>query len=125
MIIGIGVDLVSIERFMKSFEKPRFAKWVFSEEERELFDKKTGEGKRNETAAANFAAKEAFLKAAGVGLGGFALHEICALRNEAGMPYYVLKGKAAEYVEKNKLTVHLSLTHENMNAMAFAVFEKN
>lgn len=124
MIYGIGTDLVKVERIAKSMEKPRFAQWVFTEEERALLDSIGGEGKANETAAANFAAKEAFLKAAGVGLGGFALSEMAALREESGRPYYKLSGAAASYVEKNGLTAHLTLGHEDGMAIAVAILEK-
>lgn len=124
MITGVGVDCVTVERIAQSMEKPRFAKWVFSEEEQTLIESIQAGEKRNETAAANFAAKEAFLKATGVGLGGFALSEIASLRNEAGMPYYKLHGKAAEYTEKRGILTHLSLSHENGMAVAFAVLEK-
>ncbi len=47
-----------------------------------------GDKHRAETAAANFAAKEAFLKAAGTGLGGFAMPELAVLRRESGAPYF-------------------------------------
>ena len=44
-----------------------------------------------------FAAKEAFLKAAGTGLGGFALSELALLRAENGAPYFELQGRAAAW----------------------------
>ena len=47
-----------------------------------------GEKRRAETAAANFAAKEAFLKAVGTGLGGFVLCDLAVLRRESGAPYF-------------------------------------
>ncbi|MDL2293073.1 holo-ACP synthase [Ruminococcaceae bacterium OttesenSCG-928-D13] len=124
MIYGVGVDCVQVARIAKSMEKPRFAERVFSEAERALFEQIGAEAKRDETAAANFAAKEAFLKACGVGLGGFALSEIAALRRESGAPYYQLSGAALAFCEENGLAAHLSLTHEGGMAVAFAVLEK-
>lgn len=124
MIFGIGVDCVKVARIAHSMEKPRFAKWVFSQAEQDMLAE-LGEGeKANESAAANFAAKEAFLKAAGVGLGGFALSDMAALRHENGMPYYQLSGTAAEFCEKNGLKPHLSISHEDGLAVATALLEK-
>ena len=81
---------------------------------------RTGAG-RLATSAANFAAKEAFLKAAGVGLGGFSLGDIQVLRQESGAPFYHLSGTAAAFAQK--LTLHLTLSHEGEYALAFALFE--
>ena len=72
-----------------------------------------------------FAAKEAFLKAAGTGLGGFALTDLTVLRKESGAPYFALTGPAAEWTAANALTPHLSLTHENGLACAFVILEQN
>lgn len=124
MIYGIGVDGAAIGRIAKSMEKTRFLQRVFSAEEQALLAAIAAEGKRRETAAANFAAKEAFLKAAHVGLGGFALNEIAALRAESGMPYYRFSGAAAAFCEERGLAAHLSLSHEEGLAIAFAVLEK-
>ena len=70
MIVGIGTDLCRISRMEKALASPAFFHRVFGPEEQALLERRTGAG-RLATAAANFAAKEAFLKAAGVGLGGF------------------------------------------------------
>ena len=76
-----------------------------------------------ETAAANFAAKEAFLKACGKGLGGFALAEIAVLRRESGAPYYALTGAAAAWLAARGGVAHLSLSHDAGMACAFTVLE--
>ena len=123
MIVGIGVDSAEIARVAKSIRQDTFLRRVFAPEERAVLAQ-LPEHRRNESAAACFAAKEAFLKAAGTGLGGFALAEIAALRHENGAPYYRLFGDAAAYIEQNRITAHLSLTHEAGVATAFAVFER-
>ena len=75
---------------------------------------------RPQTAAANFAAKEAFGKALGTGLlREFALCETEALRDENGAPYFSFSGRAAAL-----MTAHLSLTHEGGTAAAFVVLER-
>ena len=73
MIFGVGIDLCDAGRLEKSLAKQSFLDHVFAPSEQALLAS-LGEKRRAETAAANFAAKEAFLKAAGTGLGGFAGH---------------------------------------------------
>ena len=123
MIFGIGIDSVTIDRIRESMCKETFAERVFSPEERAFFVK-SGDKHAAESAAASFAGKEAFLKATGRGLGGFALGEIAVLRKESGAPYLALSGGAAAYCEENGITAHISLTHENGMAVAFVLLEK-
>ncbi len=123
MISGIGVDCVQLARMQESLARARFAQKVFSEGERALFAGKTEE-RAGEIAAGCFAAKEAFLKACGRGLGAFALTDIAALRNDAGAPYYACTGAAAAHLEQNGLVAHLSITHDGGLAIAFALLEK-
>lgn len=123
MIAGIGIDSVQIDRIAKSIGKDSFLARVFSEEERRLIAAKPPH-RAAETAAGCFAAKEAFLKAAGMGLGGFALSDIAVLRAESGAPYYAPAGDAAQYLLRQGLRAHLSITHEGGLATAFAILER-
>lgn len=123
MIYGIGTDLVRTERMEKSLASPAFLRRVFGEEER-AFLLGLSPRKQPESAGANFAAKEAFLKACGTGIGGFALCEIQVLRKESGAPYYALTGQAAAWLEENRLTAHLSLSHDGGLAQAFTILEQ-
>ncbi len=123
MIFGIGTDLCAADRMAAKLQKPAFVQRVFSPAEQELLNTRGGTH-RAETAAANFAAKEAFLKAAGTGLGGFALADLAVLRKTSGAPYFALTGPAAEWAAANALTLHLSLTHENGLACAFVILEQ-
>ena len=82
MIVGIGVDCTSVSRLAASIQRPHFVQRVFGQAEQALLQSRGG--RAAETAAANFAAKEAFLKAVGTGLGGFALADIQAVRRESG-----------------------------------------
>lgn len=124
MILGIGIDLCAAARIEKSLGKPAFCDYVFAPAEQVLLGGLGGK-RRAETAAANFAAKEAFLKAAGTGLGGFALPELALLRAANGAPYFELSGRAAAWVKQRGLTVHVSLTHENGLASAVVVLEEH
>lgn len=123
MVFGVGIDCVKIERIAKSVQKPRFLQRVYSDGERALFESR-GEKHAAESAAANFAAKEAFFKATGGGLGSFALSDVAALRKPSGEPYFALTGSAAAYMEENRLRASLSMTHDSGLAIAFVVLEK-
>ena len=118
MIYGIGVDMASIARVQKACEKNGFEARFFSEAEQQMF------AEYPHRRAANFAAKEAFAKALGTGIRGFSLHEVAALRDELGKPYYVFSGKAAEIVAEKGLTAHLSITDEGDNVIAMALLEQ-
>mgnify|MGYP002749623934 FL=1 len=76
MIMGIGVDMVSEARVARSIKRPGFLEKVYGPAERALLE---GRGMRPQTAAANFAAKEAFGKALGTGL----LREFALCETEA------------------------------------------
>ena len=121
MIYGVGTDLTEVARVAKSAAREPFLQRVFGEEERALFARAP---RRAETVAANFAAKEAFGKALGTGLSGFVWHEVQALRDENGAPYYAFSGSARQMMDEKRLTASLSLTHEGGFAAAFAVLEQ-
>ncbi|MGD9559377.1 MAG: holo-ACP synthase [Oscillospiraceae bacterium] len=123
MVVGIGVDCEGIGRMERSLSRPGFLQRVFSMEEQKLIMARKGR-RRVEAATSCFAAKEAFLKATGQGLGGFVLADIAALRKESGAPYYELNGPPRAFCEENGLTVHLSITHGGGLAIAVAVLEK-
>lgn len=124
MIFGIGTDLVKVERMQKSLQSAAFCSRVFGPEE-QAFLQGLSEKHRAESAAACFAAKEAFLKACGKGLGSFALADIQALRKESGAPWYALSGEAEAFCRQQGLQCSLSLSHEGGLALAFAVLEKD
>ncbi len=76
------------------------------------------------SAAADFAAKEAFLKAAGTGLAGpFLLCEIEAVRLESGAPEYRFSGQRRPVDGRAHLRAKLSLSHDGGMALAFCILE--
>ena len=132
MIYGIGCDLCSTARMAKSLggaHGPAFAARVFGPAEREalgLSEKAPSplSAHKAASAAADFAAKEAFLKAAGTGLREpFSLCEIEAVRLPGGAPAYRFSGRSAQWVEARRLRAHLSLSHEDGMAMAYCILE--
>ncbi|MEG0897110.1 MAG: holo-ACP synthase [Ruthenibacterium sp.] len=118
-IYGIGVDSTTISRIEKSMARPGFLEKCFGAEEQTLFLHS-----RSETVAANFAAKEALSKALGTGLFGFVFSEVQVLRKEGGAPYFAFNGAMKQNMIQQKLTAHLSLTHEGSYATAFVILEK-
>lgn len=123
MILDVGIDLCSIEKLNKSMENPRFCERVFTEKEMALISSK-GAGKA-QTAAGLWAAKEAVLKAFGVGLsGGIELSEIEITENGRGAPHLNFYGMAQEkFTEIQGKKAFISISHEGDNAMAFVVLE--
>ena len=121
MVYGIGCDLCSIARMEKSLLGPHgavFARRVFGPAEQAALGlplaEEEGTARRTAhtvaSAAADFAAKEAFLKAAGTGLAGpFALCEIEAVRLESGAPEYRFSGGSARWMAAHGLRASLSL----------------
>ena len=117
MIYGIGCDLCDTARMAKSLGGPHgstFAARVFGPAEREALGLSEGASSplsahKAASAAADFAAKEAFLKAAGTGLAGpFALCEIEAVRLESGAPEYRFSGGSARWMDERHLRAKLS-----------------
>lgn len=117
-MVTTGIDLIKIDRVKKSMANPRFLTRVFSVSELSFFSKRNYSP---ETVAANFAAKEAFSKALGIGIRGFSLSEVSVLRDSLGKPYFVLEGKAKEFAAEAGLSFSVSLTHTDDLAAAFVV----
>jgi holo-[acyl-carrier protein] synthase len=125
MVYGIGIDLVENGRIEKIIGKwgQKFLQRVFSDREVEYCRRHVQPSIHY---GARFAAKEAFLKALGIGLGmGAKLKEIEVVRNNKGKPDIVLSGGAkVQMGEKNITNIHLSLTHTKKYASAIILLEK-
>ena len=136
MLYGVGCDLCEVARMEKSLFGPHggtFARRVFGPGEQAALGLANGPdalpaGRSRAhlaaSAAADFAAKEAFLKAAGTGLREpFSLCEIEAVRLESGAPAYHFSGQTAEWMLAHGLAARLSLSHEGGMALAFCTLE--
>ena len=119
-MIGIGVDLVDVDRFRDSLARtPSLRDRLFRPEERAYADAHVDPAGRY---AVRFAAKEATLKALGLGLGGMALHDIEVVRDGLGPPSLVLHGQAAEVAAEAGVTRWLvTLSHTDHLAQATVV----
>ena len=118
MIKGIGVDISDIARFEAKITEERFVAKVFTPQEIQYFSKKT---KSAESAAAFFSAKEAFVKALGVGIFSAPLNEIEVVHVASGAPVLKLHGKAAELAAG--LQLYLSISHSDGSAVAVVIAE--
>ena len=119
-VMGLGSDLVEIERLRRALERqPRLAERLFTEGELAYASSHRDPSK---SLAARFGAKEAVMKAFGVGIGAFAFTDCEVVRDDEGAPSIVLHGRAAELAEQRGVRGwQLSLTHTESIAMAVAV----
>ena len=119
-MIGIGTDLVELDRFRLALARtPGLVDRLFSPDEQAYARQRRDPTERF---AARFAAKEAVLKALGVGLWRLPLREIEVVRAESGAPSLVLHGRAAELAtECGVREWRLTLTHTATMASATAV----
>lgn len=120
---GLGMDLCEISRIEKAAMNDRFLERWYTQEERAYLRARGNAWAQS--AAAMFAAKEAFLKAVGMGIGrGIALTEIGVAHDELGAPRYVLTGKAEmKMQELDAKGAWLSISHEGGMAAAVCVIE--
>ncbi len=121
-VLGVGVDAVDLERFGRVLgRRPRLAGRLFTGGERSYIDAATDPIPRMST---RFAAKEATMKALGVGLGAFPFTDVEVIRHGLGAPRLVLHRKALALADEAGVERwHLSLTHTELVAVAFVVAE--
>lgn len=124
MIVGIGNDIVEIERIQKGVDRsPRFLDKLLTSLEKERVT--IGEGYAYESIAGLFAAKEAVSKALGTGFVTFETRDIEVLKDEKGKPFIKLYGKALAVAKELGIScIHVSISHSQSYATAFAVAER-
>jgi holo-[acyl-carrier protein] synthase len=126
-LIGIGVDIVEVERMRRAIEDERsgrrFLSRVFTGGERDDCEKRGG---RVESYAVRFAAKEAVMKAlADDSPFAMAWRDIEVASGPNGRPRVLLHGRAAERAARlGAGRIHLSLSHSAGMALAEAVAER-
>ena len=124
MIYGVGTDIVNIERIQKVILKNRegFIKRVLTEHEQALFANKADSAA---FCAKRFAAKEAFSKALGTGIGrAVSFQDLTIRNNDNGKPHFIPSEKLRLYLlEKGVKQAHLSISDESQYAVAFVVLE--
>lgn len=112
MILGVGIDVVDIDRFKQSLERtPDLKQKLFTEAERI---------KSIESLAGRFAAKEALIKALNAET-GILWHEAEVVNLEGGKPVFVFYGAVVDLVDG--ANVHLSISHDVGIATAIVIVE--
>jgi holo-[acyl-carrier protein] synthase len=121
-IIGIGTDIVQIERIRAAMERhgESFARRILHSNEYALFLEKPQPALY---LAKRFAAKEAVAKALGTGIAqGVSFEDIETFNNKAGKPEFCLHGKSQQKaVELGVTDYHLSLSDEQDYAVAYVL----
>jgi holo-[acyl-carrier protein] synthase len=121
VIIGVGIDVVPIERFSVASDRTRvLVERLFTTAERVT---PSGSPRTAESLAARFAAKEAVAKALG-SPGGMAWHDAEVVVDRHGRPSLVTTGTvAARAAELGVRSWHLSLSHDGGIASAVVIAE--
>lgn len=124
MIAGVGLDIAQVERVQRAWQRfgDRFLERCFTPAEAE---EALARAYPAQALAMRFAAKEAFSKAAGLGMKGLAWREIEVVHDKRGKPSLVLHGRALAWINDNGVTgCHLSLSDDGGIAAAVVVLEK-
>lgn len=119
-VVGVGIDLVDVDRFRTSLQRtPSMVERMFTEGERAY---SLAANDPTERFAVRFAAKEAVMKAMGVGLGAFGFHDVEVLRAEGGCPSLGVYGPADALARERRITGwQISLTHTATSAGAVVI----
>ena len=118
MNLRTGVDLIEIARVAEVVSRhgKHYLERIYTPAELDVC------GKRSESLAGRFAAKEAVAKALGCGIGEVDWKEIEILGNEQRAPVLYLHGKAAQKADELGLVNwSVSLSHSQSHALAFVV----
>ncbi len=123
MIIGVGIDVVPVERFAESLQRtPGLRDRLFTAAEQQT---PSGTPRTGESLAARFAAKEALIKALG-GPPGLRWHDAEVIVGENERPHLEVRGTVAAMAADLGITDwHLSLSHDGGMAAAFVLAEGN
>ena len=120
MIVGIGNDIIEIERIEKAISKEGFKNKIYTQRELENIKKR---GNRAETYAGVFSAKEAISKAIGTGVREFSLIDLEILNDDLGKPYVVVSEKLDKILKTKKedYQIEISISHSRKYATAMAI----
>lgn len=131
MILGIGNDLVSVKRIESLIVKfkEKFAEKLFVASEIAKANQIKNPSSQASFYAKRFAAKEAFAKALGLGIGrGIDFKDIEIKNDNLGKPEIAILNCKKEFLKKHfnceKIAIHLSLSDEKLLASAFVIIEK-
>lgn len=120
MIVGIGNDIIEIERVEKAISTEGFKAKVYTQREIENIIKR---GNRTETYAGIFSAKEAISKAIGTGVREFSLTDLEILNDDLGKPYVIVSDKLNKIIQRKKenYQIEITISHSKKYATAMAI----
>lgn len=122
MIVGIGCDIIEIERIARAVKRESFIQRVFTAKEAAYCQSRGQQAAAS--FAARFAAKEAVLKALGTGLREGSLQEIAVANDALGKPLVQLSGHfAALSRQLGVKNIQISLSHSRDFAVAYVIME--
>ena len=131
MILGIGVDLLNINRIQNIYDKfgNKFINRILAKDEIELYNK--SKNKIN-FLSKRFCAKEAFSKAIGIGIGrGIDMREKKKKKDSLGKPSILLTDKGYTFIEKyyekerTLIQFNISITDEPPYVNSFVIINLN
>jgi holo-[acyl-carrier protein] synthase len=111
VIIGIGVDIVDLQRFAKTSVTPNFRNKYFSKNEAKL---------SIQNLAGHFAAREAFYKAL-QNQELFDWKDIEIVNEVSGRPKFIFYNKLSAFCATKK--IHLTITHSPEFAVSVVIIE--
>ena len=130
MILGLGLDIVKISRIEKIYDKfgEGFLEKIFTKNEIIKVNSFSSQVKKREFLAKRFAAKEAFAKALGIGIGRIKFNEIEIYNDQNGKPE-ILRTKKIDQLIKELFTVkdyqiNISITDDAGIAQAIVILSK-
>lgn len=120
MIVGIGNDIIEIERVEKAISTEGFKAKVYTQREIENIIKR---GNRTESYAGIFSAKEAISKAIGTGVREFSLTDLEILNDDLGKPYVIVSDKLNKIIQRKKenYQIEIAISHSKKYATAMAI----
>lgn len=122
MILGIGTDIVELDRFER-INLDRLIDRILTKQEQSYLPKHREQ--RLQFLAGRFAAKEAISKALGTGIGAFfSFQDAEIIPDEKGKPVVRMRSALrARFKEQKDLRIHLSISHSDHHAIAMVVIE--
>ena len=123
MIVGFGLDIISIEKVARSLERATFERKVFTAGEIAACRKYRYP---LDHFAGKFAVKEAYMKAISAGIRqGIWFTDIEVLNAETGAPYIQTYRKAHDITLKLAVAqIHVSVTHAQGVAVGVVILER-
>ena len=120
MIIGIGIDLIEIDRFKRICSNSEHMLRMFTSAEIDFI------GTDIVKASDNFSVKEAFSKMLGTGVHDYKLTDIEVLRNEKGKPYIKFYNNTINIIKDLSIdNVVVSISNTDKLSIAVVIGEKN